>query len=293
MDTVKDGIIVIDKPQGMTSHDVVGLVRRLTGVRRVGHTGTLDPMATGVLPVCVGRATRIIEFIDRDDSQDAKAYDCEMRLGVRTDTDDIWGSVSSMALRAMPDADSISAVFAGMTGDIDQVPPAYSAIKHKGRKLYDLARRGEDIPAEALRPRRVHIENIEVTDIEGDIVKFSVACSKGTYVRSICRDAGEALGCGAAMSALRRTKSGVFTLADATAPPAHSDGVRLLPMDAAIPFLPAARIDVADVRRFATGLAVNGAVTGDFVRVYSGGRFIGIGKAACDKIKPYKVIVQD
>jgi tRNA pseudouridine55 synthase len=293
MDTVKDGIIVIDKPQGMTSHDVVGLVRRLTGVRRVGHTGTLDPMATGVLPVCVGMATRIIEFMDRDDSPDAKAYDCEMRLGVRTDTDDVWGSASGMARSAMPDADSISAVFAGMTGDIDQVPPAYSAIKHNGRKLYDIARRGEEIPAEALRPRRVHIESIEVTKIEGDTVKFSVTCSKGTYVRSICRDAGEALGCGAAMSALRRTKSGVFTLEDATAPPAHSDGVRLFPMDAAIPFLPSVEVDETAAKRFASGLAVSRTVTGDFVRAYSGGRFIGIGKAEHDTIKPYKVIVPD
>jgi tRNA pseudouridine55 synthase len=204
-----------------------------------------------------------------------------------------------------------------MTGDIDQIPPAYSAIKHRGRKLCDLARRGEEIPAEALRPRRVHVESIEVTGLEFDAdepagggasalpgsgtsdgalpgfatVRFRVACSKGTYVRSICRDVGEALGCGAAMSALRRTKSGVFTLGDAVGLPESGGDIRLLPMDAAIPFLPPVGIDAADARRFANGLAVSGAVTGDFARVYSGGRFLGIGKTAGDTIKPYKVIV--
>ncbi|MDR0596112.1 MAG: tRNA pseudouridine(55) synthase TruB [Clostridiales Family XIII bacterium] len=315
-----DGIIVIDKPQGMTSHDVVGFVRRALGMRRVGHTGTLDPMARGVLPICVGKATRIIEFIDADDSADAKAYDCEMRLGVVTDTLDVWGSVIGEAQADAAhgiDGGAVEGVLAAMTGELDQIPPAYSAIKYKGKKLYELARRGEEIPEDAVKPRRVRIGSIVFKGISFDAdghpasnpgfatVRFSVVCSKGTYVRSIVRDAGDALGCGAAMSALTRTKSGVFTLDDAGSHPGLPSGNAesgdmahaLLPMDSAIPYLPEIRLAEADARRFKSGLrfrakqaAGGGACSYAFTRVYESSEFIGIAKIEEDIVKPYKVI---
>jgi tRNA pseudouridine55 synthase len=376
-----NGIIVMNKPQGMTSHDVVGFVRRMTGVKKVGHTGTLDPMAEGVLPVCVGGATRVIEFImggadaagfgaepglvagpdaaDVDGARrcvnpDAKAYDCEMRLGVTTDTLDVWGSVTAETdgaeVRGLATPERIREVFASMTGEVEQTPPAYSAVKYKGRKLYEYARSGEELPAEALKPRRVHIKSIDVTDvvIDGErterrvtagaapsperggsadrsgssskgfaTVRFSVVCSGGVYVRSIVRDAGTALGCGAAMSALTRTKSGVFTLADAhtveeVERAAACGGLTalVLPIDAALPFMPAVTLDEKARVGFINGVRQKAEQTGDgqkgqsgdgsflshsagscHVRVYGGGRFIGVGAFADGMLLPYKVIV--
>jgi tRNA pseudouridine55 synthase len=298
------GILVFNKPQGMTSHDAVGFVRGLTGVRRVGHTGTLDPMAEGVLPVCVGKATRLIEFMDdfpgasRDPR--SKAYDCEMRLGVTTDTLDIWGSAvprgeaeASGFSHPIITPQRVREVFASFIGDVAQIPPAYSAIKYGGKKLYEYARAGKDIPAEAMSPRVIRIQSIDVTGVAVDAddpglsaershelrladpgasdiydrgfatVRFSVVCSKGTYVRSLVRDAGDALGCGAAMSALTRTKSGVFTLADAhtkdeLARAAECGDLRdmMLAADAAIPFMPAVGLDASASAKFANGMAV-------------------------------------
>jgi tRNA pseudouridine55 synthase len=335
-----DGIIVLNKPQGMTSHDAVMLVRRLTGVRKVGHTGTLDPMAGGVLPVCVGKATRMAEFISpgpsgrRTGAPDAKEYDCEMRLGVTTDTLDVWGTVtggeSAPGVTAEVTRERILKVMDSLAGYVMQTPPAYSAIKYKGRKLYEYARDGEDIPVEALRPRRVHIGAIRVTEIAFDrdsgaaedglpsgagfgTVKFSVTCSGGTYVRSIVRDAGEALRCGAAMSALTRTRSGVFTMADARSTgeleAAAEDGRMggmTLPMDSAISFMPTLEVGDADRSRFvngmkvsARGFAVEGAAEADgagdapepfYIRVYGGGGFLGVGSYSDGIVKPCKVV---
>jgi tRNA pseudouridine55 synthase len=321
----------MNKPQGMTSHDAVGFIRRLTGVRRVGHTGTLDPMAEGVLPLCIGGATRVIEFIETGAgagrvSPDMKAYDCEMRLGVETDTLDVWGGVTAetdgAGVRAAVTPERVREAFASMTGDVPQIPPAYSAIKYKGKKLYEYARRGEAIPPEALSPREVHIEKIDVTTIAFDdddadntlkgfaTIGFSVVCSSGTYVRSIVRDAGAALGCGAAMSALTRTKSGLFTLADAHSKEelerAAEDGrlsALCLPVDAAIAFMPIAELDEKEGARFANGAKARAGQQGDgpllscpsaaaprSVRVYCKGRFLGIGGFADGAISPRKVI---
>ncbi|MGI6721832.1 MAG: tRNA pseudouridine(55) synthase TruB [Anaerovoracaceae bacterium] len=202
------GIINIDKPQGFTSHDCVAVVRRLTGVRRVGHTGTLDPMATGVLPVCVGNATRIMEYLDND----VKEYDCTMQLGIETDTCDTTGKVISRSdLRGITPAE-IERAFSGFHGEISQIPPKYSAIKVNGRKLYEYARSDQSVE---IKPRRVTIFDLRIEEIAGDSIRFTVRCSRGTYIRSICRDVGRILGCGAAMSALCRTQSGIFRLQDA------------------------------------------------------------------------------
>ncbi|MDR2162618.1 MAG: tRNA pseudouridine(55) synthase TruB [Clostridiales Family XIII bacterium] len=312
-----DGIIVFFKPQGMTSHDAVGFVRRLTGIRRVGHTGTLDPMAEGVLPICVGGATRLIEFMDAG-KPDAKAYECEMRLGVTTDTLDVWGETVSVAdgadFRDMAAPARVREIFASLVGDIRQIPPAYSAIKYNGKKLYEYARGGEDIPKEALRPRDVHIDSMDVQGVAMDeegrdvatvgfaTVRFSVVCSSGTYVRSIVRDVGESLGCGAAMSALTRTKSGTFTLSDAHTKEAlkraaDDDALPklMLPPDAGVPFMPFIRLGETACRKFVNGVAIRISAdmelpSGVPIRVYGEDSFIGVGICVSGEIKPCKVI---
>lgn len=207
---IKDGILNINKPADWTSHDVVKLLRRITGQKRIGHTGTLDPMATGVLPVCFGPATRIMEYLDLD----FKKYRCSLRLGIETDTLDIWGETLRESSFDDVTEQDIYKVFENFKGSISQIPPKYSAIKVAGRKLYDYARAGEEVE---IRPRDVYIDELEIekTDLEAGEITFTVVCSKGTYIRSICRDAGAALGCGAAMCSLKRLASGVFSVEDA------------------------------------------------------------------------------
>ena len=202
-----EGILVINKPQEWTSHDCVAVCRRATGVKRVGHGGTLDPMAEGVLPVFIGRATRIMEYMDLG----CNPYRCCMRLGIVTDTEDIWGEVLEERSAEGITEDQIRQTAESFCGDILQKPPMYSALKIKGRKLYEYARQGITLD---IQPRPVRIENLEIEeiDLKRKEVVFEVTCSKGTYIRSLCRDMGEKLGCGAVMSGLTRTVSGAFSL---------------------------------------------------------------------------------
>ncbi len=196
------------KPAGMTSHDGVQFLRRMTGVKRIGHTGTLDPMAVGVLPLCIGSAARINEYLDLD----YKKYRCEMQLGIETDTQDIWGTTIQDHQGAFVfDEKKILETFSSFQGLISQYPPGYSAVRVNGRHLYEYARQGETVD---IKPRQVDIKNITVIqmDLEKGRVTFDVECSKGTYIRTICHDAGRILGCGAVMSCLIRTASGAFTL---------------------------------------------------------------------------------
>jgi tRNA pseudouridine55 synthase len=197
-----NGVIIVDKPAGITSHDVVDRVRKLLGVKKAGHAGTLDPMATGVLAVCVGEATKIASFLMGDD----KVYEATMRLGVRTDTQDMTGRVLAEQETRVTDED-VKAVLAALVGTITQVPPQYSAVKVRGKALYKWARKGVNVEAAA---RQVNIREIHVRDIALPLVSFTVTCSKGTYVRTLCADAGDRLGCGAALEKLRRTASGIF-----------------------------------------------------------------------------------
>jgi tRNA pseudouridine55 synthase len=197
-----NGVIIVDKPAGITSHDVVDRVRKLLGVKKAGHAGTLDPMATGVLAVCVGEATKIASFLTGDD----KVYEATMRLGVRTDTQDMTGRVLAEQETRVTDED-VKAVLAALVGTITQVPPQYSAVKVRGKALYKWARKGVNVEAAA---RQVNIREIHVRDIALPLVSFTVTCSKGTYVRTLCADAGDRLGCGAALEKLRRTASGIF-----------------------------------------------------------------------------------
>jgi tRNA pseudouridine55 synthase len=202
------GLVVVDKPGGMTSHDVVARVRRLAGTRKVGHGGTLDPMATGVLVVGIGRATRLLGHLTLTE----KAYDATVRLGATTTTDDAEGEVVAERDPAAVDADDVRAVLTGMVGEVDQVPSAVSAVKVEGRRAYQRVRAGEqvDLPA-----RRVRIDALEVTRWALPEIDLRVRCSSGTYVRAIARDLGAALGVGGHLTALRRTAVGPFTLDDA------------------------------------------------------------------------------
>lgn len=204
------GIINVNKPADWTSHDCVAIMRRVLGLKRVGHTGTLDPMATGVLPICAGTATRIMEYLDLD----FKTYVCEMKLGLESDTLDIWGEICCRADASAITEEQIRLAFEPFQGIIEQIPPKYSAIKVDGRKLYQYARAGEEVE---IKPRRVFIRDlmIQKIDLDEKTITWEVTCSKGTYIRSICRDVGKALGCGAVMTALTRTASGAFALRDA------------------------------------------------------------------------------
>ena len=215
---MKDGILNINKPAGMTSHDVIGDLRRLLGMKKIGHTGTLDPMATGVLPICLGKATRVAEYMDMD----FKTYRCTMSLGVVTDTQDIWGEVVELRDTTGITEAAVRAAFMTFRGEISQLPPMYSAVRIDGRRLYDYARAGEtDVVADRVQPRRVYIRSldIELIDFAADSnvkkVTFVVECSKGTYIRTICQDVGQALGCGAAMESLCRIAGGAFRIEDA------------------------------------------------------------------------------
>lgn len=198
-----NGVIVIDKPAGKTSHDIVSEVKKVLGIKKAGHTGTLDPMATGVLPVCLNEATKLAGFFTGED----KEYLATMLLGVKTDTMDTEGEIVSQCEKFVSE-DEINSVISRMTGKIKQVPPAYSAVKYCGKPSYKWARSGV-LPD--LKPRDVIIHSITIENISFPRVVFRVVCSKGTYIRSLCSDIGEVLGTGACLCGLRRLKSGIFS----------------------------------------------------------------------------------
>lgn len=198
-----DGVIIIDKPAGKTSHYVVSQVKKILGVKKAGHTGTLDPMATGVLPVCLNEATKLAGFL----TDENKEYLATMLLGVKTDTLDIEGQIIAQTDNIAVTEDKIRKIMMQMEGTIKQTPPAYSAVKYCGKPLYKWTRKGVSFKIE---PREVTIHSIIIEDISLPCVTFRVACSKGTYIRTLCSDIGELLGCGACLCNLRRLRSGVF-----------------------------------------------------------------------------------
>ena len=203
-----NGILIIDKPAGWTSMDVCAKVRGILREKRVGHGGTLDPMATGVLPVFVGRATRAVEFAENG----RKEYDAGLRLGLVTDTQDVTGTVLETRPGAVGRAE-LEEALAAFRGEIQQIPPMYSAVKIQGKKLYELARKGQEVER---KPREVIIYELELLEAESETdYRLRCLCSKGTYIRTLCHDIGQALGCGGALYRLRRTMAAGFTLADA------------------------------------------------------------------------------
>ena len=200
-----DGILLVDKPEGKTSHDIVWRVRKLFGTKKVGHTGTLDPMATGVLVVLLGRAAKACEYV----SHDEKVYEATLRLGLTTDTEDVTGTVLSTS-EALPSSDEVEAILPSFRGEILQIPPMYSALKVNGRKLCDIARAGETVEREA-RPVTIKSLQCEPTDSPCDY-RMTARVSGGTYIRTLCADIGGALGCGGVMATLRRTEAGGFPI---------------------------------------------------------------------------------
>ncbi len=221
--TADSGLVVVDKPGGMTSHDVVARVRRLAGTRKVGHAGTLDPMATGVLVLGLNRATRLLGHLMLTE----KSYDAVIRFGVATTTDDAEGEVVQTSATDDLDEAAIRRVLAGFVGELDQVPTAVSAIKVDGVRAYQRVRDGEQVE---LEPRRVTIHELTVEDVSGPDVRISVRCSSGTYIRAIARDAGAALGVGGHLIALRRTAVGEFGLASAHSLDQLADEFVMLPI---------------------------------------------------------------
>ena len=202
-----NGIVIIDKPADWTSQDVTAKLRGVFQTRRIGHGGTLDPMATGVLPVFVGRATRGVEFFEHAD----KVYEATLRLGLTTDTEDITGTVLEEKPVCVTESDVLS-VLEQFKGEIQQIPPMYSAIKINGQKLVDLARKGKEVERKS---RTITIFALDFLGMDGNDIRLRVHCSKGTYIRTLCKDMGEALGCGGCMASLRRTAAGSYTEAEA------------------------------------------------------------------------------
>lgn len=202
-----NGIIIIDKPLGRTSHDMVYEMRRLTGIKKIGHTGTLDPEATGVLPICIGSATKVADMLTLSD----KRYRAELILGMTTDTQDADGEVLTECAVNCSESEIREAIMS-FVGEIEQIPPMYSAIKQNGKKLYELARKGIEVERKS---RRITINSIDILKIDGERVTIDVSCSKGTYIRTLCEDIGLKLHVGAYMNTLRRTKTGPFKLDEA------------------------------------------------------------------------------
>jgi tRNA pseudouridine55 synthase len=256
---VLNGVLVVDKPPGPTSHDVVDRVRDVLGVKRAGHTGTLDPFATGVLPVCVGKATRLVRFLAEGD----KVYRATVRLGFATSTDDALGEPLGPPRDARVDASSVRDAARRLTGDILQVPPAYSAKRVGGRRLYDLARQGVAVERP---PAAVTVHSLEILEVSDRGLEVEVRCSPGTYIRALARDLGEALGVGGHLTALRRTRSGTFGMEVAVAWDELADHARdrMLPLSRLLGDMPAARVDArgADALRHGRDLGRDVVVAG-------------------------------
>jgi len=271
-----DGILVIDKPSGMTSHDVVDAVRRLTGIKKVGHAGTLDPMATGVLVVCLGQATRVVEYLMDSD----KVYEAQVRLGVTTDTHDAQGKVTG-TFEVNVTEEQVRQALSSFVGCIQQVPPMYSALKRYGTPLYELARRGVTMKR---RPRSVTIYGIALLDLAPPQFTVRVICSRGTYIRALARDLGERLGCGAHLTRLTRLASGRLTLDEAVSldelAKVFAQGTweeLLRPLDEALLDFPAMIVDAEAERHIRHGQQVEGAAPPGLCRAYSpDGKFIAI-----------------
>ena len=270
-----NGIVIIDKPAGWTSQDVTARLRRVFGTRRIGHGGTLDPMATGVLPVFVGRATRGVEFFEHAE----KTYETELLLGVATDTEDTTGTVLFRREVSVTPG-QLTAVLERFRGEIMQIPPMYSALKVNGQKLCDLARKGRQVERQ---PRPVTIHELTLLSREGDTLRLRVRCSKGTYIRTLCADIGEALGCGGCMQALRRTQAGEYTIAEAVPLQQLLESPEpetyLRDVDTMFRGYPGVKLTVNQEKRCRNGNAFSVSLPGGTYRAYSqSGEFLMLAK---------------
>ena len=283
-----NGIMLIDKPCDWTSHDVVGKLRGILHERRIGHSGTLDPMATGLLVVFVGRATRAVEFAEAD----SKEYIAGLRLGISTDTQDITGNTLKSS-NSLPSKAELEQALSAFKGEISQIPPMYSAIKVGGRKLYELARRGESVER---KPRRVTIDKLDIIgENESDYV-LDVVCSKGTYIRTLCNDIGDTLGCGGCMSSLRRVKAGAFSIEKAHTieeiqAAADNGGLDeiIIPVDRLFSAYPELTVRDTAEKKLRNGNVIKLAAPNGTYRVYTEtGGFLLLGEASDNKLKTIK-----
>lgn len=292
-----DGFLNILKPPGMSSHDVIGFVRHTLGIRKVGHAGTLDPGAAGVLPVAVGRATRLLTFLEHAD----KEYRAELTFGYATDSGDDLGNVlAETASFAMPSEEEIERTLEKFRGDIVQVPPTYSAIKIAGKRACDLARAGKDV---AIPSRTVHIENLALVDRRERSLVLDITCSRGTYIRTLCQDIGTALGIPAVMSFLVRRRVGAFHLGEALTLEELAEKKRAaLLMPQHWLNLPHYILPVSRAKAFVNGLSTDDRRAAAehryenqaLLAVFAGGRFLGIGRWSAGRgaITPYHVYAQ-
>lgn len=274
-------VINVLKPPGMTSHDVVNFLRRLLQFKKIGHSGTLDPVAAGVLPIFIGKATKAIEFFMEDD----KEYIAEMSLGVTTDTGDLEGNITNISPVKVNKL-QFEAALKQFTGEISQIPPMYSAVRYKGKKLYELARQGTVVQRE---PRKIKIYSLDLLDYSGETAIVRVVCSKGTYIRTLCEDIGNKLGCGACLSCLVRTRSGSFTIENSAtleeiqqqAASGNLNSV-FIPVDKCLGHMPVVRLSREDRNFFIKGKVLFGDFEylkdyiDSFVQVYNYEEFLGV-----------------
>ena len=270
-----NGIVIVDKPQNWTSQDVAARLRRVFQTKRIGHGGTLDPMATGVLPVFVGRGTRGVEFFEHAE----KTYETVLKLGITTDTEDIWGNVLTQSPVCVTD-EQIDHVLSRFRGEIMQVPPMYSALKVNGQKLCDLARKGQQVQRQ---PRPITIHQLTLLERGEDTLRLQVRCSKGTYIRTLCKDIGEALGCGGCMQQLRRTSAGEYTIEEAvpleTLLESENPEQFLRPVDSMFRSYPALTLTANQEKRCRNGNPFSLSVPEGTYRAYSeNGEFLMLGK---------------
>lgn len=286
-----DGVLLLDKASGLTSNDALQKARRLFSAAKGGHTGTLDPMATGLLPLCFGEATKFsADLLDAD-----KTYEAELKLGVTTDTGDAEGQVLTTSEAAVSIAD-VERLLPRFTGPIKQIPPMHSALKRDGRPLYELARQGIEVEREA---RDVTIHALDILGLEGDVLRLRVSCSKGTYIRVLAADIGQMLGCGAHLTALRRTRVGDLvlersvTLSQLEMQDEAQRVVHLLPVDALLQSLPAVHVAADEANRFSHGnpVALPAGLLGK-IRVYADGRLLGVGEPGSGGLLWPKRLVQ-
>ncbi|SMP47668.1 tRNA pseudouridine(55) synthase TruB [Anoxynatronum buryatiense] len=275
------GLFNVLKPPGMTSHQVVAFLRRITQTKRVGHAGTLDPQAAGVLPVCVGDATKMIPFLDHH----RKIYRVEMLLGITTDTQDTTGKMTAVC-KLIPDKEMVEQTLNSFMGDYWQIPPMYSAVKKQGKKLYELARKGETVERVA---KRKEIFEINWISMNQDRVRFDVVCSEGTYVRTLCHDVGQKLGCGATMAFLLRLETCRQSVHQAITPDEIGDAVNwetlLIPIDKALSNYPAVHIHNSLHKWLFNGVPIQidqidndrNHFPNQYLRVYTSDCFVGIG----------------
>lgn len=268
-----NGIVNVVKPPHMTSHDVVNYIRRSHNLKKVGHTGTLDPMACGLMTICLGKATKISEYMLSED----KIYRAEITFGITTDTQDIWGKILEKS-DSFPTKDELLKALESFRGKILQKPPMFSAVRHKGKKLYELAREGIVVERKS---REIEIKSLELISFDKSSAMIDVHCTKGTYIRTLCNDIGENLGCGAVMSFLLRMKSGPFHLEDAV--PYDNENLleKLIEIDKALYKFKEIHVDSSTYLQLFNGNTITVPLKhkeGNTYKVYSGDKFIGIGK---------------